>query len=54
MRRRAVGFWIVIGRQNAGDGCAKPPLEAAYFRLHKHKKMDVLQPVKLAIFLLNQ
>jgi hypothetical protein len=44
----------VFGRQDAGDGCAKPPLEAACFRLHKHKKTDVLQPQKQPVFLLNQ
>jgi hypothetical protein len=36
------------------QGCAKPPLEATVYRLHKHKKADVLPPLKGGIFFLKQ
>lgn len=41
-------------RQKAGEVCAKPTLEAACFRLQKHKKTDFLLPLKRAISVLKQ
>jgi hypothetical protein len=51
---KSSGKGIVFGWQDAEDGCAKPPLEAACFRLHKHKKADVLPPSERAVILIKQ
>jgi hypothetical protein len=34
--------------------CAKPPLEAACFRLHKHKKEHVLPRPERAVIVIKQ
>ena len=62
-----MGFWplrldlrvivkseVLIGRTLEEGGCAKSPLEAAYFRLHKHQKTDVLLLLKSAVFFIKQ
>ena len=34
--------------------CAKPPLQATVYRLHKHKKADIVPPSKGLVSVLNQ